>query len=680
MSREKKSLIHKFQIQTKEGTRQFYIPNAVQTDFSKRRTGRDYILKARQMGISTDAQLGNLEYAMLNKDVTVATIAHNKDRSDSLFQMSKFAWDNLHESIRKLYQVRYDNVRELVFGATGSRLYVSTDVRGDTVQRLHISELNFMQDIKGVFRGSLQAVPKGGSIVIESTGNGMNEGQIVWQEAKEGKNGFTPHFYNWTWDKEYREVLPPSSTWKDDYKVLAKRYGLIEDIQDFMQIDDEQWYWYYLKAGQLKESVKAEYPCTDMEAFLSLSTAVFNLYDLVNYKPVELLKTYRGWKVYEEARKSVDYIIGVDTSEGIDGDYSSAEVYRIDEKGRMINVASFKDNSIRPDKFGELLIEVGRIYNNAFIIPERNSSGLTTTLTIQNAGYSNLYSTKRLDRKTNKSTREYGWRTTSTNRDMMIDEFVAGWEEGEIVVNSPYVLEEMKSFVRQPSGKREHEEGFHDDSLFASFLAVQGRKFLSEFKATKQNVYPMFNTSHIITESKAKLKNLCIGIDCSPEGLVYVVFGIDWAGGEIVGLEEGEGSVESITELAEEYRKRGTPIVLAGIPAGNVGLSSELRKLGIRATIIKSSIEQGVGRIQSLFKEDKLRLSVRQEKLTEEVRGYLFDYDRLQEGVGLPIGGFRYAEAMRLSIMGMWSMASKISRRVLQSGEDSAIMNEEMLS
>lgn len=662
----KNRLVSKYQIKTKEGERMFFVPNRVQRDFSHKRTGRDYILKARQMGVTTCEQLLGLEQAMMFRDISVATIADKRERLGKIFQISKFAWDNLDEEIKELYDIQYDNVRELNFGSRGSKLYVSLDLRGSTVHRLHLSELNFFDDIDKSFASSLEAVPSGGSIMIESTANGLNRGYEIWQEAKRGENGFTPHFYNWTWDSSYREVVPESNTWRDDYKALAKKYNLIEDIQGKLQVDDEQFYWYYLKARILKERVKAEYPCVDTEAFLSQSGSVFDLYQLAQIKPVERIRVFKGWDIYVEPSKGIDYIVGMDTSEGLEGDYSSGEVYGLIE-GRLVNVASFRDNNIRPDRFGALAIEVGRLYSNALIIPERNSSGLSAVLEIYSQGYKNLFYSKGLESREG-GDMDYGWRTTAINRDMMIDDFIAGFEEGDIIINSPYVLQEMKTFVRKPNGKREHEQGYHDDSLFASFLAVQGRKYLRELKNSEQ-VYSL-SPSHIRLGKLKNIKTLCVGIDYLPTGLVWQVFGIDWAGGRVVGVLEGEGNIGDLQKAIQDLRAKGRVVRLYSTTQTGIGLGRHLRASGLRGRVVKSSVSKGVDRIQSLIEQNRLEVGAIQEKLIEEMGSYIFKASSIKKGEAKPLEGFRYVEAMRLAIMGIWGQVSKLTKRHLQSSQE----------
>lgn len=473
----KRNLLLKFYIKDKNSKKELFYPKKAQLHYLQHRTGRDFILKARQMGFTTLEQLRKLKKALLNPNITVATIAHERSKTDDIFKIAKFAWENLPEEFREAYQVKYDNVRELYFGFTSSRYYVDLDTRSGTVHDLHVSEFSMVRDIDGLFASSLETVPKNGVITLETTANGLNKAHDIWQQAVEGKNEFTPHFYNWTWDEDYWETPPEDNKWKSDYKAIAKKFNLIEDLQERFPISDEQWYWYYLKAIRLGERTKQEYPTIAEEAFLSSSISVFDLFKVNQLKAGNVLKTKRGVKIYHSAIKGHKYIIGIDTSEGSGGDNTALHIWDITNNSNLIEVASFSDDSIRPDQTADLAIVLGNEYNEAFIIPERNGSGLTTVLKLREKGYRNLFVNRMVDKKTQKRKDEYGWRTTASNRDLMIDDFIEFFENGNLEINSNVLIQQMKTFVRNNNGRREHDVGYNDDSLFSSFLAIQGIKF-----------------------------------------------------------------------------------------------------------------------------------------------------------------------------------------------------------
>jgi hypothetical protein len=484
-------LLYNFSIKNKNAEKVLFTPNKAQLDYLKRRTGRDYILKARQLGFTTLEQLRKLKRVLLEENITVVTVAQKKSKAQEIFTIVKFAWDNLPEEFKEAYKVKYDNVRELDFGMNASKYYVDIDLRSGTVQDLHISELAYIKDIESLFSSSLEAVPKSGTIAIETTANGLNRAYDLWREAVEGKNEFTPHFYNWTWDEGYFETPPEDSKWKEEYKLLAKKYNLIYDIQNKHQLSDKQFYWYFLKARRLKERTKQEYPTISEEAFLSSAISVFDLFKVSQLKAGNVIRTEKGVKIYQEPKKDHKYIIGIDTAEGLGGDNTALHIWDVTDNSNLIEVASLVDPNIRPDQTAQVTIDLGNEYNEAFVIPERNGSGLTTVLKLKEKGYKNLFVNRQIDKKTQKQKNEYGWRTQSSNRDLMIDDFIEFFENDNLTINSQELIQQMKTFVRKSNGKREHDEGYHDDSLFASFLVVQGIKFY------RDNEYKFYDRSRL---------------------------------------------------------------------------------------------------------------------------------------------------------------------------------------
>lgn len=180
----------------------------------------------------------------------------------------------------------------------------------------------------------------------------------------------------------------------------------------------------------------------------------------------------------------------------------------------------------------------------------------------------------------------------------------------------------------------------------------------------------------LVVGSDAKnVQNVTIGVSYSMEDLVWVAFGIDWNNSEIVGVGEGRGSVEELKGFISELRKMHS-VVLVGITP-EPALKEVVRSLGMRGTVVKSSEIVGAERIQLLISGNKVVFGDKQPELRGEMKEYLYRI-RNKEGVE----DLRYSQAMRLAIMGMWSVASKIARSekkgetevsgFLQGGEESA--------
>jgi len=55
-------------------------------------------------------------------------------------------------------------------------------------------------------------------------------------------------------------------------------------------------------------------------------------------------------------------------------------------------------------------------------------------------------------------------------------------ENRNIEINSGHIVSQLKTFVRKENGRREHEDGRHDDNIFSLSLAIQGKKFFGRGK------------------------------------------------------------------------------------------------------------------------------------------------------------------------------------------------------
>lgn len=391
-----------------------FIPNAAQRHYREHMTSRDLILKARQLGFSTLIKMDDLDTALTVSDISCVTVANTIPNAREIFSKIRYALQKLPQGLKDLLVQETDNLSKAEFSHTLSSILVTTSARSATTQRLHISEFSHMLPYKKeeVLTGSLQAVPLDGYAVVETTAKGRDEFYQLWVEAIEGKNEWTPHFYNWTWDNTYTMDPPVTAEWKDQYQDMAKMYGLIPNIQEQYQLTDGQFYWYFNKALSLKEFVKQEYPTTWREAFLTSAKNVFNLVALAEIKtkkPIEILENGELF-IWKDPEPGHEYAIGVDTSEGdINSDFGCAGVLDVDTGEQVAELhGRFKDYV-----FASKLAELGMLYNMAMIGVERNNHGHSVLNSLIHAEeYPNLYIHE--DEKA-------GWPTNAKTKPMMID-------------------------------------------------------------------------------------------------------------------------------------------------------------------------------------------------------------------------------------------------------------------
>lgn len=137
---------------------------------------RNIILKARQLGFTTECCIIQLDAALF-ESAKCALIAHTLNDAKRLFREKvKYAYDNLPAEIRAANPARNDAAGELVFSKGGS-LYVSTSFRGGTLRYLHVSEFGkicakFPHKAREIVTGAFEAVATDCFVTIESTAEG----------------------------------------------------------------------------------------------------------------------------------------------------------------------------------------------------------------------------------------------------------------------------------------------------------------------------------------------------------------------------------------------------------------------------------------------------------------------------------------------------------------------------
>lgn len=452
--------------------------------------------------------------------MSCALIAHEAKKLIGYFAIIKFAYENLPEKLKPTTKTdtkyRYDFLTRYDGVPLNSSIYVDTDIRGGTVQNLHITEVAYIKDIAKLNAGSKQAVPITGRISEETTANGYNQFRDDFMEAWKNKNpgeyDYQAYFYPWFLHDEY--TLPGTITdGYTQYEEWLKNYARQEWQTE---ITDGMLLWRRWKMSQLKSENKAaglnaeqlfkqEYPASISEAFQSGAGNVFNAEKVEQTQSVLPLTLEQGIQVIDSFTMPDDkklamieefkrlhnkevrfwhipepgesFVCGVDPSDGSPGSDSGAIAIWRDELKAItdpIDKCAEYFGHLRPDELGDLAVDMSKFFNRAYLGVENNM--LSTILHIvTNTGYDNYYFTQTVDEKTLKRTKKIGWRTDGKTRDPMIDKFIELFDEDNLNIRSAITLDQMLTFVKKDSGKREHADGKSDDMLFADYIAIQMR-------------------------------------------------------------------------------------------------------------------------------------------------------------------------------------------------------------
>lgn len=471
---------HLYKIKTTDKRLITYKRNLAQKNYALRKSLRSMILKARQLGFSTEGLIDLLDETLNNFNTNSAIVAHDGKKVMGLFEIVKRAYQSIPEEIRP--RASFDNRNELYFPDLDSKIYVTLDTRSETVHNLHWSEVAFTKDAENKAAAIFASVPeKEGRITLESTANGMSG--FYYNEWEDKNSEFSKHFYNWMWEPRYvKETDKSIEELQAEYQELAIRYGLVEDMLTRFNLTKEQFNFYISQAKRYKELVVQEFPTTALEAFIASGRNVFKQIDL--QKHITQFPIARKWSdvlIWEFPLKGFKYVIGVDPAEGIGGDNGAIEVFNA-HTGEQ--VAEYANAHQSPDKLAYLALELGNYYNKALIVVEANNHG-HAVLQILGRKYYNLYRRKVIDKQTNQEVDRLGWLSNGTTKPLLVDNTEEAVRTQSISLKSEDLVKEMKVFVQtDEQGKNGYgaEGSAHDDRVIACGLAVQGIRMMPMIK------------------------------------------------------------------------------------------------------------------------------------------------------------------------------------------------------
>ncbi|MGU9539180.1 phage terminase large subunit family protein [Clostridium tepidum] len=454
------------------------------------------ISKSRQLGISTVTIALSLRESIVNPNSNCLLVSYDQKSCNAVFNKLKQQYNLLPKWLKP--KELANNRQELKF-KNGSRITCVTagnkDLgRGDTLHIVHLSEFAFYKDAEKHLNSILQALAPNGTLIIESTSNGLNCYADLVRKADNRENDFKLFFYNWINGKslfldDYKQAC---ESYKNRYngKMLTKDEIDEEELQ-LMKIGAtiEQLVWRRSKIEKIGiDKFRQEFPSTLTESFITTGASIFsnakidsiekaiisnktkyikkeNILDLPN-----LLKQHygRSFFIYQIPKAGKRYYVGCDLSEGVGQDYSVIEVLNKDGE----QVAEFYNNKIKPYEMAEIINEIGHYYNYALLCIEKASGGHSVIERLRyDLHYMNMVKYKSYD-QFQKLIWNVGFDTNSKTKSIIINDFVEMFEKGQLKINSRRLLQEMKIFEINENGRMGAISGSHDDSVMSMALAI----------------------------------------------------------------------------------------------------------------------------------------------------------------------------------------------------------------
>lgn len=315
------------------------------------------ILSSRQSGKTVTTAAFILWYALFNPDKTIAILANKAPIAREILARIIAGLERvpffLQPGTKTLNKgsIEFGNDSRIIASATSS-----DGIRGMSCNFLYLDEFAFVDNDVEFFKSVFPTISSGDStkIAISSTPHGLNLFHKLFKDAKDGKNDFTPFEISW-------DMVPGrDENWKISQLEILGEHGFRQEYgNEFLGSSNT------LIAGHILQTLTWE-------------------------EPIRLDETKT---ILEDPKENHNYVITVDSSRGVGEDYSVAIVIDVTSYPYKI-VCTYRDNNIRPILLSNVIVEMAKKYNGAFLLIERNTVGQTVAEScFYDLEYENIFTT-----------------------------------------------------------------------------------------------------------------------------------------------------------------------------------------------------------------------------------------------------------------------------------------------
>jgi hypothetical protein len=390
--------------------------------------------------------------------------------------------------------------------ANGSSIEIATarnlqGSRSFNFRRIHLSEYAFYPQIRTLMTALAATVPDDPDTIVikETTANSYNEFYTEWMNAVDGKTDYQHVFFGCFDDADNIRMLDVEpdkfqDSMTDPEWELQARYSLAL----------EQIYW---RRKKLETDYRGdermfdqEYPHSWEVSFLATGRPRFDPKCFVGMPitegekgrvdiqkigrrevPIFAHHEYGELTVWRRPQENRDYVGGVDPVRGIDinegvgtpdPDFAAAEIF---DRELAEQVAELHER-IEPFPLAQYLFDIGQWYNWVYWVIEVETSGgngLAVLRHLQELGYpqDRIHFHRKLDTRTNRATDKPGYQVDGVTRPILISSWDRMLLERSVTLHSAAAVAQHRTFVVKATGRVEHQDGCHDDIVFACMHA-----------------------------------------------------------------------------------------------------------------------------------------------------------------------------------------------------------------
>ena len=389
----------------------------------------------RQTGKSTTVISYLLHYVVFNDSVNVGILANKAATARELLGRLQTAYENLPKWMQQGIlswnrgSLELENGSKILAASTSA-----SAVRGMSFNILFLDEFAFVPNhiAESFFASVYPTITSGKNtkVIMVSTPHGMNHFYRYWHDAERGKNEYIPTDVHWS------EVPGRDDVWKE---------------QTISNTSEQQF--------------KVEFECEFLGSINTL-IAPSILRNMVYDNPIT---KNAGLDIYEKPEKDHNYIVTVDVARGLGNDYSAFIVFDVTQFPYKV-VAKYRNNEIKPMLFPNVILDVAKGYNNAYVLVEVNDIGDQVASILQfDLEYENLLMASMRGRNgqivgqgfSGKKT-QLGVRTTAAVKKLGCSNLKTLIEDHKLLTCDYEIISELTTFA-QKHNSFEAEEGCNDD-------------------------------------------------------------------------------------------------------------------------------------------------------------------------------------------------------------------------
>ena len=443
------------------------------------------IATSRQSGKTTSVVAYILWYILFNDSKVVALLANKGETAREILSRVQLAYQHLPKWLQQGViewnkgSLILENNSRVVAAATSS-----DNIRGYSINLIFIDEAAFIENWDE-FYGSVYPTISSGKetkVVLVSTPNGLNHFYKLWINAhKKGveHNGFNPVQVNWT-------------------EVPGR---------------DEKWRQQTLAALNFDEAKFQQEYCVEFMGSSGTLISGWKLKELVHQNSIY---EKDGLAMYVSPNKARSYVCIVDSSKGKGLDYSAFSIIDVTVMP-YVQVCAYKNNTITPLDYAEVVHRVAKSYNVASVLVEVNNMGEQVAHALHmDFEYDNMLFTENAGREGKRITSgfgnnvEKGINTTKNVKATGCSILKLLIEQNQLIINDFSTIQELSTFSKK-GVSYEAEPGHHDDMVMGLVLFA----WLSD-----QMYFKEYTNIHTLMKLREKTDE-DIAEDLTPFGFIF---------------------------------------------------------------------------------------------------------------------------------------------------------------